>query len=456
MRRLFFALVIILVCTLTYSQAPGAFNYQAILRNADGTLMANQAVGIQVGIVDTSGYSAYLETHQATTSQFGLVNLVIGQGEGSDDLSAVDWGAGPYFLEITVDGHLLDSSPLLSVPYALYAESGNEGPPGPEGEQGERGDQGAKGDQGEKGDQGDQGEKGEQGLPGEPGDSKWDESSGSISYTDGQVGIGTGSPSERLEVHGNLKVEGDIFLDGANLEDLLAEVAMIKDMIGIGTVEDIDGNSYSTVDIGGQVWMTENLKATRYADGSPVPEKQSESEWDVLTPGDKAYCWYYSQKEHRQTYGALYSWAAASRGQAGQDAIPGEIQGICPEGWHLPGDAEWRQLEMELGMGASTVQEQGWRGESEGGQLKKTGTEHWAKPNKDASNEHGFTALPGGFRLESGAYFGISGNAFFWSASERDGGHAWGRYMNYTNGDINRYFYKKVYGLSVRCVKNPE
>jgi uncharacterized protein (TIGR02145 family) len=432
MKKISVAVAALLVNLVAYAQAPQAFNYQAILRGSDGTLLANQAVLLLISIVDSGGTPAYIESHQVTTTEFGLVNLIIGQGDSSDDLSAVNWNSGPHFLEITLNGHKVGSSPLLSVPYALYAETGNEGPPGP------------------KGDQGDQGPRGE------PGDTRWEEDNGNIGYTQGKVGIGTISPSEQLEVHGNLKVEGDILMDGVSLDDLLAEIDIIKDAIGIGSVSDVDGNSYRTVRIGEQEWMGENLKVTRYADGSEIPKLESREAWDALTDSDRAYCWYYNDTENRNTYGGIYTWAAATGGQTGKDTLPGRIQGICPDGWHLPGDAEWRQLEMDLGMDQSTSLKRGWRGNDQGGKLKETGTRHWAGPNTGASNSNGFTALPGGIRLEKGAFFGISGNAFFWSSTESDDGYAWGRYLNYMNKDINRHPFMKVYGVSVRCVKDTE
>lgn len=156
-----------------FSQAPQGFNYQAILRNVDGTVKVNQTLVLQIGIVDEQGASAYMEVHNAQTNEFGLVNVVIGQGTTSGNLSHVDWSAGPYFLDITVNGENFGSSPLLSVPYALYAASGTEGPQGPpglQGMQGEMGLPGPKGDPGDQGKVGPKGDTGDQGLVGPKGD----------------------------------------------------------------------------------------------------------------------------------------------------------------------------------------------------------------------------------------------------------------------------------------------
>ena len=165
-----------------FSQVPQAFNYQAILRNPDGTVKANETVAVQLEIVNGEDVRAYMEIHNTQTNEFGIVNLIIGEGNTSYDLSSVDWANGPYYLEITVNGELMGSSQLLSVPYALYAASGNEGPPGPMGEpgpqgiQGETGPQGIQGETGPegplgpKGDQGELGPQGEMGPPGPKGD----------------------------------------------------------------------------------------------------------------------------------------------------------------------------------------------------------------------------------------------------------------------------------------------
>lgn len=152
MKKLLLTSAMIVLIITSYSQAPSAFSYQAIIRNSDGTIKVNEIVSIQINIVQgtVDGSSYYIETHNTQTNELGLVNLNIGEGATSDDFSIIDWSVGPYFLEISVNGELIGASPLLSVPYALFAASGNEGPPGPVGPKGERGDSGTQGWQGIK------------------------------------------------------------------------------------------------------------------------------------------------------------------------------------------------------------------------------------------------------------------------------------------------------------------
>jgi len=123
MKRYILSTLLIAASTIMIAQAPYAFNYQAILRNEDGTVRANEVISLQISIVNESGSSAYLEIHNTQTNEFGLVNVVIGEGTTSDDLSSVDWTNGPYFLDIIVNGVHLGSSPLLSIPYALHAKT---------------------------------------------------------------------------------------------------------------------------------------------------------------------------------------------------------------------------------------------------------------------------------------------------------------------------------------------
>ncbi|RKY90404.1 MAG: hypothetical protein DRQ01_09240 [Ignavibacteriae bacterium] len=116
-----------------------------------------------------------------------------------------------------------------------------------------------------------------------------------------------------------------------------------------------DGNVYNTVRIGDQVWMAENIKATRYEDGTPIPLVESKSEWLTLGNSDKAYCWYNNDALNRENYGGLYNWAAAMNGSASSIKNPSGVQGVCANGWHIPSDEEWKQLEMFIGMNQAAV-----------------------------------------------------------------------------------------------------
>lgn len=125
MKRINLGLLLLAIAGMVYAQAPNAFNYQAVLRNTDGTVKANETVSLQISLIDDAGSSAYIEIHNTQTNELGLINVVIGEGVTSEDLSVIDWSAKPYYLDITVNGENLGSSPLLSVPYAMYAETAN-------------------------------------------------------------------------------------------------------------------------------------------------------------------------------------------------------------------------------------------------------------------------------------------------------------------------------------------
>lgn len=197
------------------------------------------------------------------------------------------------------------------------------------------------------------------------------------------------------------------------------------------TVTDIDGNTYHAVTIGSQIWMVENLKVTKYRDGTPIPNVSDDASWTALTTG--AYCNLTSPYGNSTTYGKLYNWYAVS-----------DAHNICPVGWHVPSDAEWTQLTDYLG--GETVA---------GGKLKETGTTHWESPNTGATNVTGFSALPGGQRAVAGGFYFVKTYGYWWTTS--DPGlpyHAYYRSMALDNASVYRNYDTKKMGFYVRCVKD--
>ena len=203
-----------------------------------------------------------------------------------------------------------------------------------------------------------------------------------------------------------------------------------------------DGKTYNTVKIGSQCWMAENLNIGIRIDGS-VNQAQN-------TPNEiiEKYC-YNDIEDSCDIYGGLYQWDEMM-----QYVTTEGTQGICPTGWHLPTDAEWKTMEMYLGMSQTDADAVGLRGTDEGGKLKKPGTTHWYSPNLGATNESGFAALPGGYRYSDGTYGNLGYNGYWWSSSESTGTYAWYRHLDFDNGQVGRGDPPKTYGLSVRCLKN--
>lgn len=221
------------------------------------------------------------------------------------------------------------------------------------------------------------------------------------------------------------------------------------------TVTDIDGNVYQTVDIGDQRWMAENLKTTRYAGGSVIPLVEGSSQWDALTYSDKAYSWYDNSSVNGDSYGGLYTWSAAMNGMASSSANPSGVQGVCPDGWHLPSDEEWKELEMSLGMSRTEADILfDYRGSDEGGKMKESGTSHWASPNSGATNASDFTALSAGYRDHEGLFAHKSTHAYFWNSTEAGGTYGPYRQLHNTSAKVGRYETLKVEGLSIRCLED--
>ncbi len=175
------------------------------------------------------------------------------------------------------------------------------------------------------------------------------------------------------------------------------------------TVTDIDGNVYNTVKIGDQLWMAEDLKVTRYNDGTPVQYISEKTAWANNQSG--AYCWF----NNEEAWGALYNWYAVNMGE------------LAPEGWHIPSHLDWAALADYIG-----------GEEVAGGKLKESGGERWSSPNAGATNDYWFTAFPGGFRELDGDFSSFGGVAYWWSSTEFDGANSWARHIFWNSTAIER------------------
>lgn len=197
------------------------------------------------------------------------------------------------------------------------------------------------------------------------------------------------------------------------------------------TITDIDGNIYSIATIGTQTWMQENLKTSRYRDGSPIPQLVIDASWSADQTG--AWCWYQNNPRVESPYGKLYNWHAVVN-----------TNGLCPTGWHVPTSAEWTVLVDYLG-GTATA----------GGKMKEMGLANWLSPNSGASNKSGMAALPIGYRFQGGSYSSHGVNASFWSSTASSTNtFAWYLVLEHDNMTSVLYDFQNGSGFSVRCLKN--
>ncbi len=210
-------------------------------------------------------------------------------------------------------------------------------------------------------------------------------------------------------------------------------------------VIDIDGNVYETVQIGDQLWMAENLKVTHYNDGGGIPTGYTGEEWTQLETD--AYAVYDEDPSNADVYGNLYNWYAVD-----------DDRGICPEGWHVPTDEEWMELEMTLGMSYEEAHNLGLRGTDEGSQLSGT-AEFWTDgelENNEEFGASGFNTIPSGSRDSyTGIFHGMGHSCQYWTSTATG---SWTdsrnrRLLSFTP-QINRSTNMWSYGLSVRCVQD--
>ena len=274
------------------------------------------------------------------------------------------------------------------------------------------GPQGPQGPKGNQGKQGLTGATGPQGLKGDPGSGTAGTKPGDMQYWDGTqwVMIPVGTPGQVLT------------LSASSVPRWSAPAG--------GGITDADGNIYHAVTIGTQTWMVENLKTTRYNDGTPIPLDTNTNTWGYLTTG--AYCWYNNDSaSNKNTYGALYNWYAVNTGK------------LAPTGWHVPSDSEWETLGNYLG-GDSVA----------GGPLKESGTAHWLSPNTGATNSSDFSALPGGEHHGNGVFYNVGYDGFWWSSTAYSATGSWARYIICHFAGVYSWYVNNADGFSVRCVKD--
>ncbi len=205
-------------------------------------------------------------------------------------------------------------------------------------------------------------------------------------------------------------------------------------------ITDSDGNDYRTVTIGNQEWMAENLRTSRFTDGSEIPMINDPTSW--LNANYGAWCWYDTINTDDLPYGKLYNWYAIN-----------DTRGVCPSGWHVPTDAEWTALIDYLDPAAVNSDSEGTQSTVAGGKMKEAGTIHWRSPNTGATNESGFTGLPGGGFDPEDTFDGKGSYAYWWSSTD-NGNDAWIRQLGYWYGDAIRSTNAKHQGLPVRCLRD--
>jgi uncharacterized protein (TIGR02145 family) len=219
-----------------------------------------------------------------------------------------------------------------------------------------------------------------------------------------------------------------------------------------------DGQTYEWVKIGDQVWMAENLaylpSVNRVEDGS---EDNSSGKYYYVWGYDGTDVSEAKATDNYDTYGVLYNWYAAMDGASSSSSNPSNVQGVCPDGWHVPSDEEWKELEMQLGMSQSEVDDNAiWSGTNEGSKLAGNISLWYSGDlkNDPEFGVSGFTALPGGSRDYTGHFYDVGFGGNWWSSTEYSSTSAWSRYLNFGYTDVHRYYFAKDYGFSVRCVRD--
>ncbi len=385
-----------------WSQAQQGIPYQAVMRNADGTVISNAVVTLTFKIHDVAatGEVVYEETHAVTSNSQGLVSMNVGSGTvvtGAFD--NINWGAGNKFLQVIMNagnGNVdLGTQQMMSVPYALYAEDV----------------------------------------------SVRVSLTGDSLFIGDQVSIVLGVSAANLVSSSNY---GSVLLPG----NTTCQNEFIS-VTGCGGQDSLlyYDRYYSLTEIGGQCWFAENLATDKYSNGDllgqDVPlSPQDNLNWMNATTG--MYSIANGSMLNDELYGKLYNWYAAVDGR-----------GVCPIGWHTPSDCEWMFLEKSVGVILSDLELTGNRGGNAGNALKSN--IGWNSPSTPANNSSGFRALPGGIRGEMAIPITLGYSGFWWAESQNESNITNLHARKLQSSPSSIYRYQNMYtfsGLSIRCVKD--
>jgi len=355
-----------------------------VVRDAYGIPIENQAVGIRISLLEDSatGVAAYVETHTVMSNAMGLVNLVIGQGSvASGSFAALAWHSHEYHAKVEVDTAGGSNYALLGISQLLT-------------------------------------------VP--------------YAFHAGSANLRSMTQSQRDAIQnpaqGMQLFNLTTYCVNLYINNQWREMSCTPWLCGEPLLDERDGQEYPTVQIGTQCWMAKNLNVGIMVNSVNTGSQNS----DVSNNGIIEKFCYNNDLANCTNYGGLYEWNEMMN----YVTTPG-VQGICPDGWHIPTDGEWYVLSDFLGESSSV-----------GGKMKETATTHWYPPNTGATNSSGFTARGGGYRHPYGNFNDIKHNGHFWSSSESSPLGGIFRTLTFSLTILNRNIYHKSYGFSVRCLRN--
>ncbi len=384
-RLLLSGLLLVITVSAGLAQSPDLLNYQAVARHADGSPVTEQTISVRIAIRESSanGSLLYRETHEVTTNEFGLFTLMIGNGESEQEFSDINWNSGnKKWVQVEMDLENSGEFTLMGSSQLLsvpYALYANRAGSAP---------------------------------------------MVLTLLTDAERGELV-DPAEGTMIFNtttnsiNIRRNGNWFEAGLTL-------VIPEWTCGSRFTDTRDGKSYRTVKIGNQCWMAENLNV-----GQAVNFTSGQSDNGVI----EKYV-YNNDAQNGSVYGGLYTW-----NEAMNYSIVKGSQGICPEGWHVPTDQEWQEMEMALGMTQSeALKANTWRGTDQGTQLGPGGGS-------------GYDALYSGRSVPGFGFTALETFEYIWTSNE-SGINAWRRCLDISSPKVGRYdSFPKTYGMSVRCVR---